>query len=95
MNVCHALTRIGSRHSQPDANIADGAGSTNCSISNTRTTISQITKIPMITIQGRMWRSALRRSRYGLRGRTGGVSSSMSAVTTRVSRLRLPSIGPR
>ena len=45
---------IGSRHCHPDAKIADGAGSTNCSISKARTTASQIKKMPRITTQGRM-----------------------------------------
>ena len=85
MKVCQALMRIGSRHCHPDAKIADGAGRMNCSIPKARTTSSQSAKMPTMTTHGRMWRSVLRRSRYGLRGRAGGASSRMSVVTTKRS----------
>ncbi len=63
MNVCQALIRSGSRHSHPEAKMADGAGSTNCSMLKARTTISQKTKMPTITTHGSTRRSVLRRSR--------------------------------
>ena len=32
IKVCHALSRIGQRHCQPEAKNADGDGNTNCSM---------------------------------------------------------------
>src|SRR6266436_7432254 len=74
MKVCQELSRIGQRHSQPDANTALGAGSTNGSMSNARTTASHKTKIATITTQGSARRSALRRNNGRLRGLAGGAS---------------------
>ncbi len=68
MKVCHALSSISARHSHPEAKIAVGAGNTNCSMSKARTTISQRTKMAMMTIQGRAFRAACRLSRERLRG---------------------------
>src|SRR5258708_25441046 len=89
MKVCHALSSISARHSHPDAKIAVGAGSTNCSMSKARTTISQRTKMAMITIQGRALRAACRLSRERLRGLDGPLpvasSPSMSLSRTVVA----------
>src|SRR5215813_10438954 len=71
IKVCHALASISARHSHPEAKIAVGAGNTNCSMSKARTTISQRTKMAMMTIQGRAFRAARRRSRERLRGFDG------------------------
>jgi hypothetical protein len=60
IKVCQELSRIGQRHSQPDADTALGAGKTNCSISNSRTTTSHRRKIVMMTTQGSARRTNLR-----------------------------------